>query len=109
VLRVLPGCSCSCVLENRAGERGKEQPVAHHSQATQAANPRRAQDGDEVHDRHGSVLGEHVLPVSGYLVRAEGFPVQAEDAARPPPLVLVTRNSGEGSTLSASNSDGIGR
>jgi hypothetical protein len=31
VLPVLPG-GCSCVLENLAGERGKEQPVAHHSQ-----------------------------------------------------------------------------
>ena len=91
---------CAGELSGSVGNGG---PVEDHSQATQAANPRRAQDGDEVHDRHGSALGEYVLPVFGYLVRAEGFLVQAEDAARPPPLVLVTRNSGEGSTLSASN------
>jgi hypothetical protein len=91
-----------CAGELNGGARNGSR-VEHNSQATGAANSRRAQDGDEVHDRHGSVPGEYVLPVFGYLVRAEGFPVQAEDAARPPPLVLVTRNSGEGSTLSASN------
>ena len=97
------GAGPAPVCWRMSGNAGNGGPVEDHSQATQAANPRRAQDGDEVHDRHGSALGEYVLPVFGYLVRAEGFLVQAEDAARPPPLVLVTRNSGEGSTLSASN------